>query len=285
MAKVYTEVKVKIDSKPKNIREDFKLVDGLNKCSNEEYHSDKKYYSSSAFKLLLKDPPQFKAIYIDESRESYLKDTGALSTGSLVHSLILEPDVTDSEFYVSEAKTRNANLFKADKLKYEAQGLTVVTSAQKILSDKMFEIYSQRKQATDLLLVGEPEVSLCIDLHGIPTKVRADWLNINEGEPRGIIIDVKTTGDDTDIVSFKRTCDRFGYMLSAALYTTAFEKFYGKPFDFYFIVLGKSSKTCDVFKISPETMAKGKAKVNEAFLEFKERSSKDSWNDYKVEEI
>jgi len=146
-------------------------------------------------------------------------------------------------------------------------------------------LYSERQAATDLLLEGRPEVSLCIDLNGIPTKARADWLNTQDGQPRGYIVDVKTTGEDTDKSTFINTCDKWGYLLSAALYTTAFEKFYDKPFDFYFIVLGKYSKTCDVYRISKATMLKGKAQLQLAFDEFESRAANNSWKDYRIEEI
>ena len=76
-----------------------KLINGLNRCSNHEYHSDKTYLSSSVLKTVLKSLATYKSEYIDGNKKevsSSLQSTFDL--GSLTHSMILEPELTDKEF-------------------------------------------------------------------------------------------------------------------------------------------------------------------------------------------
>ena len=74
----------------------FKLKEGINHCTNEEYHGDKSYLSSSNLKLLIKDLPRFKKEVLDGQREN--KQVNAFDEGNYAHSLILEPNTIDDEY-------------------------------------------------------------------------------------------------------------------------------------------------------------------------------------------
>jgi hypothetical protein len=111
------------------------------------------------------------------------------------------------------------------------------------------------------------------------------------------IVDVKTSGFETDIESFRLTMSQYGYGLSAALYTEVMSQHYGKPFDFYFLVLGKKDLTCNVYKVSQATMHAGQAKVLQALQKYLKCKSTNDWTDgikpakmgkmqkYEIEEI
>jgi len=73
-----------------------KLKTGINECTNEQYHSDKRFLSSSNLKLILKDVPRFKNEVIDGNRQNVSKP--AFDEGSYAHTLILEPHMVQKEY-------------------------------------------------------------------------------------------------------------------------------------------------------------------------------------------
>jgi hypothetical protein len=122
---------------------------------------------------------------------------------------------------------------------------------------------------------------LCVELEGLPIKVRADWVNIE----KGYIVDVKTSSKPIDKGGVIDSCNQYDYYLSAALYKMAFEKHYKRKFDFYWIFLGKYEKGCEVYKMSEKSFKRGESRVQTAFDVYKECSKNDSWDDYIIQEI
>ena len=70
----------------------MKLEIGINKdTTNEDYHKDRNFESSSSLKLFLKDSREYYKKYIlGEKREDTYKSV--YDFGSYIHSLILEPE-------------------------------------------------------------------------------------------------------------------------------------------------------------------------------------------------
>ena len=272
----------------------FELKRGVNECSNSEYHSDNNWIGSSGFKRLLKDPRGFYREYIcsEEPKEvlegkwklvcpSPKKTSSALSLGSLVHTMILEPHLTEEEYYFFEGKARRGKAFEEALEIAESSGKTLITHNEYLTAQKMIESYQELDAAVDLIEGGLSEHTVCQELSGIKVKARADRINID----KGFIVDIKTTSDPTDAYSFKETCKKYDYMLSAALYKKVFDKEYGKNFVFYFLVLGKSTKLCDVYKVSSESMSKALSRLNQAFVEYHTRMENNSWDEYTIQEI
>ena len=249
--------------------EKFKLSPGINNCSNEEYHGDKSYLSSSNLKLLIKDIEKFKKEFIDGEKEH--KQVNAFDEGNYAHSLILEPENISSEyaFFPGFKKMGNQwNEFKAansDKI--------MLSKPQKHRVEQWVESYKKRPEATNLISGGNAEYSLAGTLMDVPIKVRADYINVDEG----YIVDVKTTGYDSDVDTFKHVVKTLSYDLSAALYCKMFEEFYKKEFDFYFVVLGKKSIDCQVYKISQETRERGETLVIQALNTYKRCLETNVW--------
>ena len=73
------------DSEKPNIR---RAID-----SNEFYHSQKEYVSSSTLKSIAK-----RSVY--HHINSHLKESEALLVGSAFHKIVLEPHLFDEEFFV-----------------------------------------------------------------------------------------------------------------------------------------------------------------------------------------
>ena len=248
-----------------------KLKDGLNKCSNLDYHADTEYISSSNYKTLLTDVGKFhkeKILGIREEQEekSYFVE------GSYVHSLILEPELLDEEYAIFPGKRKAGKEYEDFKEKHsDKQILSIV---QKERCERFLEAYKGLEARLNLIQRGESEHTVCGTLNGIKTKVRCDYININES----YIVDVKTSSMPVDQESFKETVEKYKYDLSATLYLNMVEQYYGKSFDFYFACIDKKNLTCELFKLSKESRAKGQSYINKAVLIYKKCLSTDNWN-------
>lgn len=236
-----------------------KLVEGINLVNNTDYHADKTYLSSSSLKLLLDDPRQFKLEYIDKiPRIREIK--AAFDEGTYAHTALLEPHLVNSDFAFFEGWRKAGGeweVFKAanaDKI--------ILSKPQKIKMDDLIKKALDLNKDLKLLELsnGFSEHTLAITLNGFKLKARADFINVNDK----YIIDVKTSSFDTDVDNFKYTLDSFKYDLSSAMYLALFEHYYGCRFDFYFFVLGKTTGTVDMHRLSDATRQAGHQKFTKA---------------------
>lgn len=248
---------------------------GINEyVTNEAYHADREYLSSSAYKLMLKSAKDFAAKYVNPAEETEEQaENPAFSEGSLVHALILEPHLVNEEFAFFPGFRKQGVEYR--EFKKENAGKTIISASQKKRCDKCLENYKQNSAATTLTQEGEPELTMTGDILGIPTKARADWINVEQG----YIADVKTTSWGSDQWTFKDTMERYGYGLSAALYIEIAKQCYGKDFDFYFIVLSKKEPTCDVYKLSDRTKQRGHDDLFKAANKYKKCKETGLWVD------
>ena len=243
--------------------------------SNDKYHAEEKHLSSSNLKMLLKDTNQFYKEKILGEKEP-LK--GAfLDEGNYAHSLILEPHMVEEEYVIFPGNRKAGKEWKAFEAEHKDSGKIILSAAQKLKVENWVESYKKRPEAIDLVDGANNEFSLFSDMAGVPLKVRADVINID----KGFIADIKTTASDPDVDTFRFTVEQYGYDLSAALYVDLFSRRYEKEFDFYFIVLGKRSLTCEVYKASDLTLGKGRKKMLTALKLYKTCMENGKWDDEK----
>lgn len=249
-----------------------KLKLGINEISNREYHEDTEYFSSTNIKDAIKDPEKlYKQKILKESivqgRKSHFDE------GSLTHSMILEPHLTDKEFMKSEAWRRNEKIYKED---VECNpGRIVMTTPQWVKVKKWVASFFENPVAPKMIEKGEAEHTLCVILDGIPVKIRCDKIDVENG----MIFDIKTSGFPVDHYTFKSTVKQWEYDLSAALYLKAAEEYYKKPFDFYFGVIGKSELITEVYKLSDKTRKDGDLKIAQGFGVIRKMLNGESWED------
>lgn len=224
--------------------------------SNEEYHSDKEFLSSSAFKMLHKDPSEFYKRYILGERE-VATNQSALDFGTCAHLALLEPHLFDSSIAEFTGPIKRGKVF--DIFKSDNPGKIILSSNEIQKLNALKEAFLSHPHAS-ILNNCEFEHTLCGIYSSIPVKVRADAINI----AGGYIADVKTTGYAGDLDTFKTTVEGLYYDLSAALYCHVAEQIYGRPFDFYFIVLSKNDMSCNIYKTSKHTMSDGILKMRQA---------------------
>lgn len=253
--------------------------EGIVDCSNEEYHGERNHLSSSNLKLLLKDPELFYEQKIKGNLKPVSITTqNAFDEGSLAHTLILEPHLVSKEYKFFSGFRKQGREWEDFKLKYKNSSYVLMSMSQKSKVENWVSGYKKLPAATSLIKNGKPEHTLFGSLMGVPVKVRADYINIEDG----YIVDVKTTSNPTDLDSFKYTVKSFEYDLSAALYSMMFEQYYGKQFKFYFIVLGKRDNSCEVFSMSETSRKLGEGKVVRALKKYKECKKSGIW---KLKEI
>lgn len=252
------------------------LADGLNHCDNSTYHADRKYLSSSVLKTVLESLEKYKNYYILGLKpETSSSSQNNFDVGTLLHSMILEPDTVETEFNYYKGMRKAGAEFESFLANCQKPHLPVISINQRKVAQDCMDAYNKHTVAKALVRNGFAEQTICGTLHGVPIKTRFDWINVEEG----YIADVKSTGYGSDLETFKATCDSFKYPLSGALYTAMAEQFYGKKFTFYYIVLSKKDKTCDVYKTSTATMAAGKAAVKKACEKYLLAKSTNNWTD------
>lgn len=259
-----------------NTQQQTELVDGLNNVSNKIYHDDRKYLSSSVLKTVLESLEKYKNDYIDGNKpETSQSSQNNFDVGTLLHSMILEPHTVETDFNYYKGMRKSGAEFEAFLASCKDPKLPVISINQRKVAQDCMDAFSKHAVAKSLIRNGYAEQTICGTLHGVPIKTRFDWINVEEG----YIADVKSTGYGSDLETFKGTVESFQYDLSGALYTAMAEQFYGKKFQFYYIVLSKKDKTCDVYKTSPTTMAAGKAKVVKACEKYLLAKATNVWTD------
>lgn len=236
--------------------------------SNAAYHADQTMLSSSALKLLLKDPAAFKAKHIDHIREPEQYKV-AFEDGTLTHALILEPE-TISQYAIFPGLRKAGNAWEQFKL--DNSGKICISAAQMLRAEKLYKAHSALDVANSLIRNGFPEHNMFGELQGIKVKARADYI-----VPKQYIVDVKTTSLPSDVDMFKQTVVDYGYHISAALYLAIAEQVYGVPHDFYWEVLSKDDGQCHVYKASEETLALGKTLVQKSLLMYKQCVASGIW--------
>jgi len=180
----------------------------------------------------------------------------AYDFGSYMHSLILEPDKTVLEFAVFEGATRRGKAYQ--EFKSSNEGKTIITASQAQQALDLLHLYNEHLDTKGLIENGVAEHTLCVNLDGMPIKVRADYIK------EGMIIDLKTTSDPVDRFSAAKTIIRFDYDLSAALYVDAFKEYTGQDHDFIFAFLNKQSGDVGVLKASEDLLENGRRKYRSA---------------------
>lgn len=243
---------------------------GLNDCTNAEYHADQKFLSSSNLKLLLKDPEQFYKEKILGDRTEQ-KKSASFDEGSLTHSLILEPHMVEAEYAFYPGLRKQGADFEA--FAASAGSKTIISRTQQIRCESYRNAFSKNSIAVELLKNGASEQTICASLSDIPIKVRCDYINVE----KGFIADIKTSAFPVDVDSAKLTVQKWSYGLSAALYTAIAAQHYGKPFDFYFVFIGKTEIVCEVYKASELTLNNGLIDVMKALKIYKQCLKSGKW--------
>ena len=203
----------------------YRAMPGLNKSSIEQ---------------ILRCPLEYKL-----GLETPTEATPAMAFGTLVHSMILEPETVDKLYHVmNQPATTKAG--KAERVKALEEGKTIVNASDFTKAKAMQARVQAHPAASWLLgLPGHSEVSMFWEMQTEDgrirqCKARADRIaQIGDGE---VIIDLKTTSGAVSPAELEKTVARFGYHRQAAWYSDGYERIAGKaPLGFYFIFVSTAA--------------------------------------------
>ena len=236
------------------------------KDSNEFYHSQKDYLSSSAIKTIAK-----KSILHFLEQKPFKSD--ALTIGSAFHSFVLENHLFFNEFIVTPKINRRTKAGKEEYAKSQAHALATGKLSINQLDYNMIQTMSEKifedKTCKELLSNGEAEMSFYREnFIDIKARVRPDYYK--EGE---YIVDLKSC-QDASPRAFKYDVFKYGWHIQAAFYMDVLE-----VNEFYFIASEKHHPyACQSYKLSDQLINEGRLAYMDAiaswknFLEFGEIS-------------
>ncbi len=247
---------------------------GLSSVSNQLYHADRKYLSSSVLKTILKSLDEYREQYLEGQKKEHSERTlAAFAEGSYFHSRLLEPELVDQEYAIFPGWRKQGQAF--DDFKVANEGKVILSLPQVERVNNLIAAFNRNSLAKEMLSGGFSEFTLTTILYNVPIKVRADYVNLD----KGYIIDLKTTGSGSDLDSVKQTCEDFSYALSGSLYADCFEQHFGRPFDFILCFASRSDNGCELYKLSKETRSKGKANIIKACNKYKRAIETGIWTE------
>lgn len=240
----------------------------LQNTTNAEYHADRKYLSSSAIKMLYKDPTEYYDKYVLGNWPK--QNSAALDFGTAAHLAILEPHLFDQQVAVYTGGTRRGKAW--DEFKASTDKL-ILTLPEKEKLDILMGAYNNCTAAKNLIEGCQFEHTMTASMDDIPVKCRHDAINVS----KGYIVDVKTTGYAGDIETFRDTVNELCYDLSGYMYSTIAQLNHGIPFDFYLIVLSKTDLNCMVYRMSRYTFTSGAQKFKSGIETYKKCLLTNNW--------
>jgi hypothetical protein len=228
----------------------------------ETYHSPDCEYVSSTFLRTLQSKSPAHAMAEKQAEKKPKKK--CFEIGTLIHTLILEPETFESRYGIFDGdfRTKEAKELKAD---FESRNITVIKTAdyENALACaeamKSFHFYDM------IFGSGKPEVSLFSETGGVKLKARPDWLQ----ESTGRMFDLKTT-DNAHPDAFTKSVGNYGYHIQACLAMRLYEACYGTPCDDYlWVVIEKDPPyAITLNKMSPEMRLNGELKLNLAIEKY-----------------
>ncbi len=208
---------------------------GIYQISNADYHGSTGI-SRSGISELQKSPLHYWDRYINPKREPK-KATAAMTLGSAVHTLVLEPEKFADEFILAEKFDLRKNVDKARKLEFDmlANGKILLNEDDYHLAEIMANAVLTHRIADQILYGSEVEQSLywVDEASGILCKARPDIWN----KEINVLGDLKTARDSTPS-HFSWAAKDGNYHIQAAMQIDAVFALTGKRVDqFVFIVV------------------------------------------------
>jgi len=263
---------------------------GFNRdVSNELYHGDREYVSSSGLKLLYTDPKAYYDQYVLNLPGPKI-NTANLDFGSYLHSRILEPEKTGHEFAIFNGASKKGKEW--EEFSAANEGRTILTSSQKEVVDKLISKFEEERiyflgedcLVSSLFKGGAAEETLCVDMNSVKVKVRFDYRKLND--KYAFVNDLKTSSEYVNTLDqVAVVCRRYHYDISAALYVDAAYIETGVKHDFYFTFLSKKDFGVQVYKASDQMLKLGRYKYNKALETLKLARTTGEYFTKHVEEI
>ena len=214
----------------------------IDKMTDDDFYYgelNKLALSSSSIKLLVDSPKKYH--YITKYGQG---ESQGLRDGTLLHTLILEPEKWE-KFHFVDVASKNAKAYKDAKAEFGV----VYTRTEKENAERVADALLRNEVAIRMLNRASFEVPILGEVQGVPFRGKADILT-----DRGIV-DIKTT---SDIKAFPYSAKKYGYDIQVYLYCNLFNIHFS---DFKFLVIDKGSLDIGVWDVSEEFYLQGERKV------------------------
>lgn len=242
-----------------------------------DYHSHKAL-SRSALWLFKELPYKYWYQYLSGQAEER-KETPALRTGSLIHTMILEPDLFNERYYVMP-KVNKAT--KAGKEAYanaveKANGRTIINLEEFEVADAMRNsVHDNNVLAKSIITNAQIEHSVFwTDAKtGLELKCRPDIIN------SPIVGDLKTTAN-ASYREFQLSAFKFGYSLQSAMISKAMAALDMPMEKFVFICVEKTPPyATGLYLVDDEMLNFGCRQLRRLLDEYKYCLDNSEWSDY-----
>lgn len=199
---------------------------GIKRLSNREYH-DAAGISSTDLKMVFFNTPA----HWWYSKEHPVEAKPAWNLGTAVHTLVIEPDLTDSTVAVAPKVDRRTKAGKLDWQAFElaSVGKTIVTAEQWDDARRMADSVLTHPVAREAFTGGVGEASVFAKRQGVMVKARPDYWS------GALLTDLKTTRSASPD-AFQRQAASLGYHIQAAHYLRVCSEF-GDATSFLFVAV------------------------------------------------
>lgn len=260
----------------------------IEKMSNDEYHA-REEFSSSQLKDMLRSGAHFYSNNI--LKESQKEASTAMSFGTLVHTMFLEPEQFEHEFAIAPKFNRRSKEGKAEVEAWEITnaGKLPVTEEDVIHAQRIAENLKTLSSYADMQNnygMAEASIFFVDPIFDLKLRIRPDWhIAPCKAFPNGLILDLKTTTDARHH-AFQKKCSDFGYDLSASMYREGFQQYYQTEEKPPFILLvAESSIPFNVkqYKASDLFLSVGDARYNKSKALLAESLLINEWDGYSTD--
>lgn len=224
--------------------------------SNASYHSDRTAVSASKLKKMLKSP----RLYLRSLQGEM--PTASTDLGSAIHAALLERDRFSAQYVVKPTFNRRTRAGKADEAAFirDHPGCLFISAKDAWIIKNVRESVRDHSSARQLLEQGMAERALFWrdERTGIMCKTKPDL------ERKGIIVDVKSTGDASK-EEFRHAIARFDYDLSSFMQQRGVEQVTGeKKQVVYLVVETEEPFNTAVYVASDAQLESGRVKFEAA---------------------
>ena len=254
---------------------------GMYDISNEEYHASSGV-SRSALWTYKQLPKKYWYEYLSGE---YVRpaETESFLIGSMLHTMMLEPELFESSYYVMPKVNRAT---KAGKIAYSesfqlAAGRTLITDLQ------LLQVHTMCKQLKDQALVSNVLLGSIVEKSiywedeetGLICKCRPDLISDL------ITADLKST-DDASPRGFQNSAMKYGYMMQAAMIFEGLQSI-GQVFEkFLFICVEKKQPYATaLYLLDDEALQYGRDQFHKTLRQFVDSYDTNYWPDYGVQNL
>lgn len=253
---------------------------GVHDISNSQYHKTSAI-SRSMLMDFKKNPSYYWYKHISGR---FIKDesTPAMNLGSAVHTLVLEDQKFDSEFFVIHQKSRPIRgTAPYAKMLDDAKGKIILTDSEYQQAFAMAKSVLDNPEAYSILLETKIEKSIFFEHEAtnLMCKVRPDaWSN-------GLVIDLKTSAD-ANIKSFQSSCVNYGYFLQAGMMQYGLNRIEQPMEQFVFIVVEKEPPyAVAIYTLSDEALDFGLNQYHFLMNNLAKCINENNWPGYGIREL